>query len=50
MLKLIGADVSTDALHVAFSNMEEFELLTKARISEKNLIYFLKIEEKKNLI
>ncbi len=48
--KVIGADVSTDALHVAFSNMEKFELFNKASFRKSDLFSKIREEEKFDII
>lgn len=48
--QVIGADVSTDALHVAFSNMEKFELFNKASFRKSNLYSKIRDDEKFDMI
>lgn len=48
--QVIGADISTDALHIAFSNMEKFELFNKATFRKSDLFSKIRDEEKFDLI
>ena len=48
--QVIGADVSTDALHVAFSNMEKFELFNKASFRKSDLYSKIRDDEKFDMI
>ncbi len=48
--QVIGADISTDALHVAFSNMEKFELFNKASFRKSDLYSKIREDEKFDVI
>lgn len=48
--QVIGADISTDALHIAFSNMEKFELFNKATFRKSDLFSKIRDDEKFDLI
>lgn len=48
--QVIGADISTEALHVAFSNMEKFELFNKAIFRKSDLYSKIRTDEKFDII
>lgn len=48
--QVIGADISTEALHVAFSNMEKFELFNKAIFRKSDLYSKIRDDEKFDII
>lgn len=48
--QVIGADISTEALHTAFSNMEKFELFNKATFRKSNLFDKIREDEKFDMI
>lgn len=48
--QVMGIDISTEALHVAFSNMERFKLFNKATFRKSDLYTKIRPEEKFDLI
>lgn len=48
--QVIGTDISTEALHVAFSNMEKFELFNKAIFRKSDLYSKIRTDEKFDII
>lgn len=48
--QVIGADISTEALHVAFSNMEKFALFNKAIFRKSDLYSKIREDEKFDII
>lgn len=48
--QVIGADISTEALHVAFKNMEKFELFNKASFRKSDLFEKIRNDEKFDMI
>ena len=48
--QVIGADISTEALHVAFSNMEKLELFNRASFRKSDLYSKIRPEEKFEII
>ena len=48
--QVMGIDISTEALHVAFSNMEKFKLFNKATFRKSDLYTKIRPEEKFDLI
>lgn len=48
--QVIGADISTEALHTAFSNMEKFELFNKATFRKSDLFDKIRKDEKFDMI
>lgn len=48
--QVMGTDVSTEALHVAFSNMEKFNLFNKATFRKSDLFTKIRPDEKFDLI
>ena len=48
--QVIGADISTEALHVAFSNMEKFKLFNKAIFRKSDLYSKIRTDEKFDII
>lgn len=48
--QVIGADVSTEALHVAFSNMEKFGLFNRASFRKSDIYSKIRQEEKFDMI
>lgn len=48
--QVIGADISTEALHVAFSNMEKFELFNRASFRKSDIYSKIRAEEKFDMI
>lgn len=48
--QVIGVDISTEALHVAFSNMEQFKLFNRASFRKSNLFEKIRPEEKFDMI
>lgn len=48
--QVIGADISIEALHVAFSNMEKFELFNKAIFRKSDLYSKIRTDEKFDII
>lgn len=47
---VVGADISTEALHVAFSNMEKLELFNRATFRKSDLYSKIRAEEKFDII
>lgn len=48
--QVMGVDISTDALHVAFSNMEKFNLFNKATFRKSDLYSKIRSDERFDLI
>ena len=48
--QVIGADISTEALHVAFSNMEKFKLFNQAIFRKSDLYSKIRDDEKFDII
>ncbi len=48
--QVIGVDISTEAIHTAFKNMERFELFNKAMFRKSNLFDKIREDEKFDLI
>lgn len=48
--QVIGTDISTEAIHVAFSNMERFKLFNKATFRKSDLYSKIRDEEKFDII
>lgn len=48
--QVIGADISTEALHIAFSNMEKFELFNRASFRKSDIYSKIRAEEKFDMI
>ncbi|MBE7712303.1 MAG: peptide chain release factor N(5)-glutamine methyltransferase [Cyanobacteria bacterium SIG26] len=48
--QVVGADISTEALHVAFSNMEKMELFNRASFRKSDLFSKIRPEEKFDII
>lgn len=48
--QVMGVDISTDALHVAFSNMEKFNLFNKATFRKSDLYSKIRPDERFDLI
>ena len=48
--QVIGTDISTEALHVAFSNMEKFKLFNKAIFRKSDLYSKIRTDEKFDII
>ena len=48
--QVIGADISTEALHVAFSNMEKFELFNRASFRKSDIYSKIRPEERFDMI
>lgn len=48
--QVIGADISTEALHVAFSNMEKFELFNRASFRKSDVYSKIRPEERFDMI
>ena len=48
--QVIGADISTEALHVAFSNMEKFELFNRASFRKSDIYSKIRPEERFGMI
>lgn len=48
--QVIGVDISTEALHTAFQNMEKFELFNKASFRKSDLFTKIRDDEKFNMI
>lgn len=48
--QIIGVDISTEALHTAFRNMEKFELFNKASFRKSDLFSKIRPEEKFDII
>lgn len=48
--QVMGGDISTDALHVAFSNMEKFNLFNKATFRKSDLYSKIRSDERFDLI
>jgi release factor glutamine methyltransferase len=48
--QVIGVDISTEAIHCAFSNMENFELFNKAIFRKSNLFEKIREDEKFDMI
>lgn len=48
--QVVGTDISTEALHTAFSNMEKFELFNKATFRKSDLFDKIREDEKFDMI
>lgn len=48
--QVIGTDISTEALHTAFSNMEKFELFNKATFRKSDIYSKIRPEERFDII
>lgn len=48
--QVVGTDISTEAIHVAFSNMERFKLFNKATFRKSDLYSKIRDEEKFDII
>lgn len=48
--QIIGVDISTEAIHTAFSNMEKFELFNKATFRKSDIYSKIRPEEKFDII
>lgn len=48
--QVVGTDISTEAIHVAFSNMERFKLFNKATFRKSDLYSKIREEEKFDII